>query len=114
MDDISIRLRLYDMRGWRIVDAPDADGIVRRGIFIPFIHNGIEENNGKPAVTFIAKRMYIPKYARATHHFSPYISSARHEEMIEAGVLREEDKMWAPFVGCLYKPLYAMKKKGSN
>lgn len=113
MDDISIRLRFYDMRGWRIVEAPDSDNIVRRGIFIPFIHNGIDENDGKPVVTFIAKRMYVPNFGRATHHFSPYISSKIHEEMVKAGVLSEEDKVWAPFVGCLYKPKYAMKKKGA-
>lgn len=42
--DFKMYLRLTDLRGWRIVDAQDSEGVVRRGMFIPFLQNGIRVN----------------------------------------------------------------------
>ena len=95
-DDFKIWLSFSLFRDWREVEADDANGVRRRGIFIPYLQNGIHitalhpwQKPG-PVLTLVARR---PKKDRI-------VSEA--VEMVREGLVNKDSKWPGIILGYAY------------
>ena len=65
------------LRDWRVVQMADAQGVIREGIFLPFLQNGNT-----------ASKLGVKTY-------SPCISRVAHEKLVEQGLLLPGYTPWS-------------------
>lgn len=97
-------------RDWKVVEAEDSDGVVRKHLLLPILANGIRLNDeGEPLITFLP---HYGKYAGASYTLSAFIHKDVHREMVDQGLISDDDKHWAPVVGFIRPANY--KRDGND
>lgn len=117
-DDFKIWLSFSLFRDWREVEADDANGVRRRGIFIPYLQNGIHitalhpwQKPG-PVLTLVARR---PKKDRIVSEavlrnqrrmMITYIPTDSWREMVREGLVNKDCKWPGIILGYAYPLSY--------
>lgn len=114
-DSFRILIDLSKLRDWRDVEADDANGVRRRGIFIPYLQNGIRlfgsRVSGIPLRPFLTLMALKPKkfdlVRRAIEKGQrrmvvTYIPSGNWAEMIRQGMGKEGDSLRGDLIGYVY------------
>lgn len=92
------------LRDYRIVKMADANGVVREGIFIPFLQNGIEwDGVVKKSPTQVLKPLWSVRKGMRMHTIVPFVTLDYRQKMIDAGVIREDDKYPCDRVGYIFR-----------
>lgn len=113
-DDFKIWLDLTNFRDWREVEADDASGVRRRGIFIPYLQNGIHKTTlyhsqlPRPILTLMARKPKNPELVKVAlgkeqrRIVIPYIPGDNWKQMIREGLGREGDRYRGTILGFVY------------
>ena len=115
-----IRLDFHKFPDWSIVRAPDSNGVVRNGLFLPFLQNGIRVTETmKPLMTFMCLR---PMSARAMRTMGdrgelrmliPYMPGEHWEDMKREGLARGDERDRTYIVGHAYDVDWELPKRES-
>ena len=104
VNDWYIRINYANYRDYRIVRMADAQGVVREGIFIPFLQNGIvydiAEPN-KPPLQIL--KPYTYPQGILISKLIPYANAALRKKMLDGGVVSPNDPRLFNVVGHVYK-----------
>ena len=113
-DDFKIWLSFSLFRDWREVEADDANGVRRRGIFIPYLQNGIHitalhpwQKPG-PVLTLVARRpkrdsLVSEAVLRGQRRMMiTYIPTSSWREMLREGLVSKDCKWPGIILGYAY------------
>lgn len=109
---IELNFCLY--RDYRIIKMADAQGVIREGIFIPFIQNGIKYNSMSRQPP---RQRLKPQASIKGNKFAnliPYVNSELRKKMVTDGVLSPRDKFGFSYVGFVYNDLEFINHKGDE
>lgn len=105
-DDFRVDIDLGNFRSWKEVLMEDNDGVVRKGIFLPYLPNGIKlRRSGMPYMVFKAITPKSGKMQDAAFLYGwvrslvPCINKDMHERMVDEGILSPDDKDWGFYAG---------------
>lgn len=104
--DDYIDLDFGKFRDCRIVRAEDAQGVVRDGIFIPFLQNFITKRKLSDVPHLMMKAFEVKNGKadkNATHILLPSCPKIMRDMMVEEGVMDPNAKQWSPIIGNIFK-----------
>lgn len=85
------------LRGWRVVNMADSDGVVREGIFIPFFQNGMMLSDKRDQ---IVQALYQTKAGVSGKklgfiEYAPMINKELHTKLVDAGIIEKDITPWS-------------------
>lgn len=82
----TLRLRLMQLLGSRVIDVEDADGIMEKGVFIPLEMNGLHvTNKGNVALyAYVTERMAATR-DNSTHYLKLKVTKDKLKKLDELG-----------------------------
>lgn len=88
------------LRDWRVVQMADAQGVIREGIFLPFLQNGITVHDRRDKIIQSLYPDVNTASKLGVKTYSPCISRVAHEKLVEQGLLlpvirRGQSRVWA-------------------
>lgn len=107
-----VDLNFGKIGNYRIVDAPDVNGVVRRSVLLPLDAYGIRLTPDN--VPFWLLSLQKTKKMKALYRVVPYITADMHEKMLREGLADPNNMCWMSDVGRVvlgYKGLLWGKKE---
>ena len=83
------------LRDWRVVQMADAQGVIREGIFLPFLQNGITVHDRRDKIIQSLYPDVNTASKLGVKTYSPCISRVAHEKLVEQGLLLPGYTPWS-------------------
>lgn len=91
--------RLHQLRGWKVVEAENEDGVMTEYLMVPMEINAIrKDDDGKPYMYAgcLPIKNYSPK--GWTHFIAPSMSEETHDSLVSRGLLGPDER-WTCVLG---------------